>query len=262
MRLSTINSKINHRNCLYPKDGNITMNFQIITACIFVLIISASTANYALGQIDPLTEIEFLQSGSIYSDKNEFNISNDISIREFFNGNIIRFSGQTIEGFPYITYSKVSDENIDTHGIIFINNQFVKLSFVKKSIQVEETIYKMDDLALAVQYTQRAHSKQFVSIDVKVFEKEQNNHSNYNQNYGYIPNTNINIIITDEENNKVFSSNGITNDKGLFETKYMIPENSKRETLTISINAENENSSSSKILQAFALGNIPSDGGS
>lgn len=237
------------------------MNFHIFAVCIFILIIGTVTVNYALGQIDPLTEIDFLQSGLIYSDENEFNISNDINIREFFNGKIIRVSGQTIEGFPYITYSKVSNEDIDTHGIIFINNQFVKLSFEEKSIVVVETQDKKDDLALAVQYTQRAHSKQFVFIDVKVFDKEQNNYSNYNQNYGYIPNTNINIIITDEENKEVFSSNSITNDKGLFETKYMIPENSKRETLTITINAENENSSSSKILQAFALGNIPTDGG-
>jgi hypothetical protein len=60
----------------------------------------------------------------------------------------------------------------------------------------------------------------------------------------------------------VFSSNGITNDMGLFETKYLIPDNSKIETLTVAINAENENSSSSKILQAFALGNIPTDNNS
>jgi hypothetical protein len=237
------------------------MNFHIIAVCIFVLIIGSTTVNYALGQIDPLTEINFLQSGLIYSEENEFNISNDINIREFFNGNIIRISGQTIEGFPYITYSKISDENIDTHGMIFVNNKFVKLSFIEKSNEIEEIIDKEDDLVLAVQYTQRAHSKQFVFIDVKVFENDQNNYSDYNQNYGYIANTNINIIITDEENNEMFSSNGITNDKGLFETKYMIPDNSKRETLTITINAENENSLSSKILQAFALGNIPSDGG-
>ena len=238
------------------------MNFYIIAVYFFILIISAMTTNYALGQVDPLTEINFLQSGMIYSDENQFNISNDITIREFFNGNIIRISGQTIEGFPYITYSKVSDENIDTHGIIFINNQFVKLSFEGKSIIVVETQDKKDDLTLAVQYTQRAHSKQLIFIDVKVFDKEQNNYGDYNQNYGYIPNTNVTIVITNEDNNEVFSSNGITNDKGLFETNYLIPDNSKRETLTVTINAENENSTSSKILQAFALGNIPTDSNS
>ena len=125
---------------------------------------------------------------------------------------------------------------------------------------VVETQDKKDDLALAVQYTQRVYSKQFISIDVKVFDKEQNNYGNYNQNYGYIPNTNVTIVITDDDNNEVFSSNGITNDKGLFGINYLIPDNSKRETLTATINAENKNSSSSKILQVFALGNIPSDG--
>ena len=69
--------------------------------------------NYASGQVDPLTEINFLQSGLIYSDENQFNISNDITIREFFNGNIIRISGQVIEGFPYITYSKILDDKIN-----------------------------------------------------------------------------------------------------------------------------------------------------
>jgi hypothetical protein len=238
------------------------MNFHSIAACLFVLIICTVATNYASGQLDPLTEINFLQSGLIYSDESQFNISSDIAIREFFNGNIIRISGQTIEGFPYITYSKVSDENIDTHGIIFINNQFVKLSFEEKPIVVVETQDKKDDLALAIQYTQRVHSKQFILIDVKVFDKEQNNYGNYNQNYGYVPNTNVTIVITDDDNNEVFSSNGITNDKGLFGINYLIPDNSKRETLTVTINAENENSSSSKILQVFALGNIPSDGSS
>jgi len=236
------------------------MNFYFITACISVLIIGVSTTDYSFGQIDPLIEIDFLQSGLIYSDTNQFNISNDISIREFFNGNIIRVSGQTIEGFPYITYSKISEEKIDTHGIIFINNQFVKLSFDEKVIGIRESTDKNDDLSLAIQYTQRAHSKQIIFIDVKVFDEKQNNYSNFNQNYGYIPNTNIEIVITDEDNKEVFSSIGITDDKGLFETKYLVPDNSKRETLIISINAENENSSSSKILQAFVLGNIPTDG--
>ncbi|MFB5618003.1 MAG: hypothetical protein ACE5RQ_03120 [Nitrosopumilus sp.] len=236
------------------------MNFYFIAACISVLIIGVSTTDYSFGQIDPLIEIDFLQSGLIYSDTNQFNISNDISIREFFNGNIIRVSGQTIEGFPYITYSKISEEKIDTHGIIFINNQFVKLSFDEKVIGIRESTDKNDDLSLAIQYTQRAHSKQIIFIDVKVFDEKQNNYSNFNQNYGYIPNTNIEIVITDEDNKEVFSSIGITDDKGLFETKYLVPDNSKRETLIISINAENENSSSSKILQAFVLGNIPTDG--
>jgi hypothetical protein len=218
---------------------------------------SSVTTNYAFGQVDPLTEISFLQSGIIYSDENKFHISNDINIREFFNGNIIRVSGQTIEGFPYITYSKISDDIIDTHGIIFVNNQFVKLSFLERSVAMEETNDKNDDLSLAVQYTQRAYSKQLILLDVKIFEKEQNKHDYFSQNFGYVSNVNIQVIITDENNQEVFSSTGITNENGFYDTEYLIPDNSKRETLTITINAENENSSSSKILQIFSLGARP-----
>ena len=74
------------------------------------------------------------------------------------------------------------------------------------------------------------------------------------------PNTNIDVVITNEENQIIFSSNGTTNDKGFFETQYLIPESPKRETLSVAINAENENSVSSKILQVFKLGRIPDDG--
>ena len=211
--------------------------------------------------IDPLLDIGFLQSGILYSTENQFHVSNELNIREFFDGNIVRVSGQTIEGFPYITYSKILDEKIDTHGAIFINGQFTKLYFIEKIIDVEQTEEKKDDLSIITQYTQRAHSKQLIFVDIKIFEKEQNKYYNFNQNYGYITNTNIKVTITDADNLEIFSSAGITNDKGLFETKYLIPDNSKRETLTITINAENDNSMSSKILQVFTLGNISSDGG-
>jgi len=237
------------------------MNFFAIFGIFVIFCIGSISINSVSAQIDPLSEIEFFQTGELHTENNQFQISDEFIVREFFDGNIIRISGQTIEGFPYITYSKILEESIDTHGSIFINNQFQKLSFSEKIIQTEQSVDKKDDLEIVVQYTQRAHSKQFIFVDVKIFEKEQNKHDNFNQNYGYITNTNIKVTITDGENLETFSSTGITNDKGLFETKYLIPDNSKRETLTITIDAENDNSISSKILQVFTLGNIPSDGG-
>lgn len=238
------------------------MNFFVIFGIFVIFSIGSISINSVSGQIDPLSEIIFFQTGELHTNNNQFQISDEFIVREFSDGNIIRISGQTIEGFPYITYSKISDQNIDTHGSIFINNKFQKLSFSEKTIQTEQSVDKKDDLAIVVQYTQRAHSKQSIFVDVKIFEKEQNKYSDFNQNYGYITNTNIKVTITDDDNLEIFSSTGITNDKGLFETKYLIPDNSKRETLTITINAENDNSISSKILQVFTLGNIPSDGAS
>ena len=66
--------------------------------------------------------------------------------------------------------------------------------------------------------------------------------------------------MNDEDNQKIYSISGITNNKGLFETEFFIPENSKKETLAVTINAENENSKSSKTLQMFTLGKVPSTG--
>lgn len=236
------------------------MNFYTILAIFVISTLGVFTVNLALAQVDSLIDIEFLQTGEINTSENQFHISNEITIREFFNGNIIRVSGQTIEGFPYITYSKILDDKIDTHGMIFINGQFVDLTFVEKDNEEESIAEKKDDLAILVQYTQRVYSEKFIQIDIKIFNKEQNKLNNFYQNYDFIPNTNIEVLIIDEDNQEFYSSNGITTDKGLYEMEYLIPENSKRETLTVTINAENENSKSSKILQVFSLGRIPSDG--
>lgn len=236
------------------------MNFFAMFGIFVIFSIGSISINSVSAQIDPLSEIIFFQIGELHTNNNQFQISDEFAVREFFDGNIIRISGQTIEGFPYITYSKISDENIDTRGSIFINNQFQKLFFSEKIIQTEQSVDGKEDLEIVVQYTQRAHSKQPVFIDVKIFDKEQNKHNYFNQNYGQISNVNVQVSITDENNQEVFSFEGITNDDGLIETKYLIPDNSGIETLTVTINAENENLISSKILQVFVLGNLSNNG--
>ena len=225
-----------------------------------IMVLGIFTVNFAFAQVDPLIDIEFLQTGELNTSENQFHISNEITIREFFNGNIIRVSGQTIEGFPYITYSKISEDKIDTHGMVFIAGKFVDLNFEEIMIQEEIVIEKKDDLAIVIQYTQRVYSENSILIDIKIFDKDQNKLNDFYKKDGSISNTNIQVTIIDEDNQEFYSSNGITNERGLYEMEYRIPENSKRETLTVTINAENENSKSSKILQVFSLGRAPSDG--
>ncbi|MCH8085959.1 MAG: hypothetical protein IIC15_06005 [Thaumarchaeota archaeon] len=236
------------------------MNFYTILAILAISTIGIYSGNLAFAQVDPLIDIEFLQTGVLNTSENQFHISNEITIREFFNGKIIRVSGQVIEGFPYITYSKILEDEIDTHGMIFIGGKFVDLNFAEKIIQEKVIIEKNDDLAIVIQYTQRIYSEKFLQIDVKIFEKERNKLNNFYQKDNSISNTNIEIIVINEDGQNVYSSNGITNDRGLYEMEYLIPENSKREILIVTINAENENSKSSKILQVFSLGREPSDG--
>ncbi|MDH3737429.1 MAG: hypothetical protein OEQ94_10490 [Nitrosopumilus sp.] len=235
------------------------MNFYII---LVIIIISSfgTTANFVSAEVD-LNDIEFLETGILDTSKNQFHISNEITIREFFNGNIIRVSGQTIEGFPYITYSKILDNKINTHGMIFINGQFVNLSFEEKQNQKEIDTEKKEDIVILVQYTQRVYSENFAKLEIKIFDSQQNKLNNFYQNYGYVLNADIEIIVMGEDNQEFYSSSGVTNSKGYYETEFWLPENSKRETLTVTINADNENSKSSKILQIFNLGRVPSDSG-
>ncbi|MCJ8306971.1 MAG: hypothetical protein MJK05_08040 [Nitrosopumilus sp.] len=236
------------------------MNIYIIFT-IFTISSLGFGVNFVTAQVDPITDIGFLQSGILDTVENQFHISNEINIREFFNGNIVRVSGQTIEGFPYITYSKVINDKINTHGMIFINGEFVKLSFEEKVEQIIN-IEKAEDISILVQYTQRVYSEKFIQIDIKIYDKDQNKLNDFNQNYGFISNTDIKIVILDEEGGEFYSVNGTNNDRGLFSAEFLIPENSQRQTLSVTINAENENSISSKILQVFSLGQIPDDGSS
>ncbi|ABX12726.1 hypothetical protein [Nitrosopumilus maritimus] len=237
-----------------------------IIAGIFILSFGLFFSTNTYAEVDPLTEIPFLQTGAINTDENQFQISNDIQIREFSNGKIIRMSGHTIEGFPYITYSKIIDDEIKTHGIIYVGGEFMPLSFEEKTTQEniteEDTMEKEDDLQILVQYTQRVYSKQYASIEIKTYDPQQNKLNDFNLNYGHLSNININVMVLDENNEEFHSANGITNDRGLFETEFYIPERYPRENLTVTITAEDNDSRSSKLLQMFTLGETPSDGSS
>lgn len=210
----------------------------------------------AFGEIDLLSNIIFLDTGIIHSDDNQFQISNDMNTREFSNGKIIRVSGQTIEGFPYITYSKILEDKVNTHGIIFIGGKFVKLSFIEESTQ-DTIVEKEDDLQILVQYTQKVYSKQYASIEIKTYDPQQNKLKDFNLNYGFLKNIDIKVTVLDENDKEFHSSAGITNDKGFFETEFYIPERYPQRTLTVTVSAEDDNSKSSKILQMYTIGTIP-----
>jgi len=243
------------------------MNFYTILAIFVISTLGVFTVNLTSAQVDPLIDIVFLKTGELNTVENQFHISNEITIREFFNGNIIRVSGQVIEGFPYITYSKILDDKIDTHGIIFVGGKFIDLTFVekdsgKKDSEGKSIVEKKDDLAIIVQYTQQVFSKKFADISMYIFDKDQNKLNDFYQKDGRIPNTDIKILVLDVNNQEFYSSNGTTNSFGFFETEFWIPDNYKRDTLIVTIDAENENSKSSKILQIFTLGNEKTGGAS
>ena len=228
--------------------------YTILTSALFFLLVVSINSAYA--QVDPLTDLTFLQTGELATTESKFQISNEIAIREFFNGNIVRVSGQTVEGFPYITYSKVLEDRIDTHGKIFINNKFVELDFEQK---IEENIQKEkdDNLLILTKYSQYVYSKQEASISIKVFEPEVNTKNDFELNDGLISNVSIQVSIMDGDN-EIFSDEGVTNEKGFFESEFTVPVD-RINTYTLTINAETEESNSTKILQIFNRGTDPAD---
>lgn len=57
--------------------------FNILTTvCIFTIVVFIG--NFAFAQIDPTSDIEFFQTGELETNENQFQISNELTIREFF----------------------------------------------------------------------------------------------------------------------------------------------------------------------------------
>ena len=229
------------------------MNLYIILTILVVLTIGYTYDNLANAQVDPLSEIIFFQTGELQTKENQFTISNNFDIREFFNGNIIRVSGQTVEGFPFITYSKIMNDEIFVKGKIFINGKFLELVFDKKDTVVESGINdKKDNLSILVKYSQKTYSRDPVQFEIKIFDPAQNKQNDFNQNYGMIQNVQIHIIV---ENNDeiIFSNDLIVNENGFAETEFVMPLD-RINTYAVTITAENEESESTKIIQLINLG--------
>jgi len=233
------------------------MNFFSIFG-IFLLLTIGLGINSAHAQVDPIYDIIFFQTGELETEENKFSISSDFSIREFFNGDIIRVSGQTIEGFPYITYSKINNDKTDTFGKIFIDGKFVKLIFNEVDNN-EETLpeQKNDDLSILVKYSQRVYSNQDILIQIKTFDPEINTKNDFTQNYGLIPNTNIQVDIVDD-GITIFTENGKSDETGLYETQFKVPVD-KISTYIMTVKSSDDNSESSKILQIIHAGADPTD---
>jgi len=234
------------------------MNFFSIFG-IFLLFIIGIGVNSAHAQIDPISDLVFFQSGELDTDKNQFLISDDFKIREFFNGNIIRVSGQTVEGFPYIIYSKISNNEINTFGKIFINGEFVNLVFNEIFSLKEPTIKnKIDDLSILVKYSQRVYSNEYVIMQIKTFDPLINTKNDFTQNYGMIPNTEIQIEVKNDEGVIIFSEVGVSDDEGYYETQFRIPVD-RISTYIMTIVSSDESSETSKILQIIHAGPHPSE---
>lgn len=236
------------------------MNSSQFVVLALLVSLGVTVFETAAAQLDPINDIEFIQTGKLFTDKKEFTISNEINVREFFDGKLIKITGHTVEGYPYITYSKITNNQITTHGKIFTDDRFLTLVFDQQRISQVEKIEikeKSDNISILTQHTERVYSGQTAKINMKIFDSSQNRLNIYSQNYGYISDVNISITVLDKTGEVFFLSDGITDKRGFFGTEFFIPKNMQSNTFTVIINAENDNSKSSKTIQIFNLGEVP-----
>jgi len=81
-------------------------------------------ASHSQLESDLVEESIILQTGKLFTETKEFEISNDFEIRIFAEGRIMRVSGSSTEGFPYYVYHLKDDEKINIQGKILIDGNW------------------------------------------------------------------------------------------------------------------------------------------
>jgi hypothetical protein len=218
---------------------------------------------YAFTQeIDLASSSLVLQSGIISTGTNDYIISNDMKIREFSNGKILRVSGTTIDGNSYFVYHRIIDDEITLRGKIFLNGKFVPLEFNKVSehTAVESSITEQPRLKILVQQTERVYWEKDYDITVRVFDAELNKSNNFNQNWGHLSNIDILVEITNTKNELLTSFKGETDHNGIFEDDFIVKTKTMKGEYFVKIFAGTGNNQVTKTLSMFVLGDKSGDG--
>jgi len=222
-----------------------------------------STTSFAYAQVDILNDIEFLQTGTINTSENEFSISNDVTIREFFNGNIVRVSGQTIEGFPYITYSKILDEKIEIRGMIFENGQFADLVFSKENKSEENDIEEdipneKIEIHVLIEQFEVVNNNENYKLFVKTFDKSVYSGNDFNKFQGKLSGAKVSVTITDPNNEVKEKITGIV-ENGLYEGTVKVVENLwMRGWYVVDVTIEYEGQTHTEQLTFYVTGKVDS----
>jgi len=215
-------------------------------------------------QIEPESS-PILESGIISTKNNDYIISNDFDIRQFFYGKILRISGTTIDGNFYYVYHKIIDDEIFLKGKIFLDGKFVPLEFNKEPEQVtKESSMPLEqpEMKILVKQTERVYWKQNFDITIRVFNAELNRLNDFDQNWGYIPGIDILVEIFNEDDELLTSLSGQTGNTGYYDAEYYIVENLiSRGDYIVNVTADNGQVQLTKTLPLYIFGERP-DGGS
>lgn len=215
-------------------------------------------------EIDLVSSSKVLKSGTISTESKDYTISNDLNIRQFFYGKILRMSGTTIDGNFYYVYHRIIDDEISLRGKIFLDGKFVPLEFNKISEQVTEessTSAEQPEMKILVQQSERIYWEKNYGITIRVFDVELNKFDDFNQNWGYLSDIDVLVEITNPENEPLTSFKGKTDSNGTFEASFLVFHKTMKGEYAVKISVGSENNQATKTLSMFILGDS-SDSGS
>lgn len=160
-------------------------------------------------------ESMILQTGLLPTAAKNYEISQEIEIRYFFDDKIMRISGLTTSGNFFYAYHRIVDDITTVTGKVFVNDKFVPIVEKLSPLDYEETEPKTQ-LQLLVNYPKTLYATYRYDIVTRVYDAQQNPQENIKQNWGYLSDVNVTVSFFDERNNLLGTLDGKTGSIGYF----------------------------------------------
>ena len=164
---------------------------------------------------------EILNSGVIFTQAYDYQISNEFSIKNIITEKLFKISGTTTDGHPFYAYHRMVDGEVKIIGKVIVNGNLIPI------IQKEETTQLLleessKDLALVVKHPFLTYPGDSYQIIVKVFDKSVNSSPSYNDVAGILPEIKVHVDITHENGTPYKELEGLTNENGIFSDSFFV----------------------------------------
>jgi hypothetical protein len=230
----------------------------ILIGILFTVFCNLIIFNYSFAQNVSVTSENFLvlQTGIISTEDDDFALSNIFKTRVLQDGKIMRLSGVTTTGEAYYVYQKIKDDNTVVNGKILVNGVFIPIISKEVLSEPEMQIMQKSKLDMAVKLPSYTYSNYPFVISVRVFDIEKNPQPKFEDTYGTLENTFVNVTITNRFDKFVTSLSGNTDSSGLFRGSYLVNEGTGQGKFNVNVSVNDGKSSTSKSFTTFFRGDI------
>ena len=178
-----------------------------------------------------------LTTGFVNTQTDSYSISDNIEIRHIYPGQMMRIYGLTTDGYPFYVVHRENLEDQTISGTIFtasgpesiIMNLDVNLEPIMPietgPLELEAPGPESLPIKAVVLMPHHTYWRQFLNVNVKVFEADSNWLDDYWFKSNLVANVPVLIEISHETGKHLTTIEGITDDNGYFQGSYYIVEN-------------------------------------